>query len=84
MNERISLSLGGRVVKYTVVPMPHQVDLADQRCPGCGRTIQLIAEVMQCGFWEDTHWYFVVCEHCAQATCFKQELALDWEVESNE
>lgn len=84
MIERISLSLGGKVVKYTVVPMPHQVDLADQRCPHCGGKIQLIAEVMQYGFWQDVHWYFVICEQCAAATCFKQELALDWEVKENE
>lgn len=84
MSERIALSLGGKVVKYAIVRMGHQELLVHQHCPKCGHKVQLVAEVMQYGFWEDVHWYFVVCEKCAAATCFKQALVLDWEVKNNE
>lgn len=84
MSDKIALSLGGKLVKYHVEPLPQHVELADARCPKCGNKTQLLAEVMQWGFWEDIHWYFVICEHCAAATCFRQELTLEWEVKENE
>lgn len=85
MNQQvIALSLGGNIVKYRIEPMPQQVDLKDARCPRCGHTIELIAEMLQWGFWEDSHYYFVICQKCAATTCYKQEIVLDWEVEKNE
>lgn len=81
MNRRkLRLKLADGTFEYTVVSITFDSDFQDTPCPKCAKSLVYHGELLQWGFWEDTHTYLCKCSGCNAPIAVEQVMPVDLEV----
>lgn len=81
---KLRFKLTDGTFEYAIVALPHQADFSEARCDKCGAHLMMHGELLQWGFWEDTHTYLCKCVCCDRPIAVEQVMPLDWSVQSGE
>lgn len=69
---KLRLRLSEGVYDYAIVALSATADLAEARCDKCNGALSMHGELLQWGFWEDTHTYLCACRVCDRKVAVEQ------------